>query len=86
MKSLAIALLLLSTSAFAQQTAQPYAPPDAELWGIMSKAFDDLPMAMNAHQQIQQIMQNVQREAQIREARAKADAEAKAKKPAEPAK
>lgn len=70
MKRLAFLLALIATPAFAQQPA-PYAPPDQELWGVMAKAFEDLPMSMTAHSQIQQIMANVQREAAARAARAK---------------
>lgn len=64
-----IALIPLSANA---QPVSPYAAPDRELWDLMSKAFDDIPMSMSAHQQIQAIVANVQREAQMREARAKA--------------
>jgi len=64
-----IALLFSATPAFAQQ--QSYAPPDAELWGLMMKAMSDIPMSMTAHQQVQQIMADVQREAQMRERIAK---------------
>lgn len=78
-KAVFLALALLTTAATAQP-AQPFSPPDRELWDAMSKALDDLPMSMNAHQQIQTIMANVQREAQMREARAKA----LAPKPVEP--
>lgn len=70
-KEVFVILALLTTAAFAQP-APSFSPPDRELWDAMSKAFDDLPMSMNVHQQIQAIMANVQREAQAREARAKA--------------
>lgn len=66
-----LAALFLTTNPALGQPGQ-FSPPDRELWEAMAKAFDDLPMSMNAHQQIQAIMANVQREAQMREARAKA--------------
>lgn len=81
MKYLVAAFLMFATPALAQQPG--YAPPDAELWGLLGKALDDIPMSMSAHQQVQLILANVQREAMIRaaaaEAAAKAAAEAKAK-------
>ncbi len=77
---LVCALLVAFPNPSIAQPAQPYVAPDADLWAMMSRAFDDLPMSFAAHQQIQQIMANVQREAQIREARARAQAQAEAKK------
>lgn len=59
----AIALALVVAPVQAQQA---YTPPDADLWQAMAKAFSDLPISLTAHQQIQQIMANVQREAQAR--------------------
>lgn len=75
MKSLAFALLLLATPAFAQ-----YAPPDEELWTAMSKAFDEMPASKTVHAQIDNVMQQVQAAAKQR---AKA-AEEKAKAPEAP--
>lgn len=79
-KFLMVAFLVASSQAFAQQPT-PFAPvSDRDLWEAMNRAFAELPISLTAHQQIQQIMANVQREAQVREARAKAEA-AKAEKP-----
>lgn len=66
------AVLLIFVAPASAQSAPPYAAPDRELWELMNKALDDIPMSMSAHQQIQAIIANVQREAQMREARAKA--------------
>lgn len=74
--------LTLAPFAAIAQPAASYTPPDAELWGILAKAIDDIPMSMGAHQQIQQLMANVQQEARNRVVRAEAEAKAKAAKEA----
>lgn len=55
-----------SSPSFAQ-SAQPYTAPDKDLWDIMARALDDLPMSTSVHQQVQSILAGVQREAQVRE-------------------
>ena len=59
-------VLLLVTSAYAQQPA--YAPPDRELWDAMIRALSEVPMSVSAHQQVQRLLGDIQREAQMREA------------------
>jgi hypothetical protein len=44
-----------------------YVPPDLDLWTQMTQAFNELPISLNAHQQIMQIMQQVQQQAMARE-------------------
>lgn len=70
--ALGFAVVLCVATARSQPASTSYAAPDAELWREMARAFNDLPISLGAHQQIQQIMQNVQREAQIRATRARA--------------
>jgi hypothetical protein len=48
------------------QDAGVYAPPDEELWRNMSQAFANISMPAQAHQQVQAIMQQVEREAKQR--------------------
>lgn len=43
---------------------------DADLWAAMNQAIGSVSMPLQAHQQIQQILAGVQREAQARAARA----------------
>lgn len=64
-----LALLLLTTTAVAQPAT--WEPPDEQLWKQMSEAFAGLNMPLAAHQQVQQILQSVEREARARAARAK---------------
>jgi hypothetical protein len=71
-------LLLLFGNAGA--IAQEYTAPDAELWRQMTEALAGISMPLPAHQQVQIILQNVQREAQMRAARAKVAEHAKEKK------
>lgn len=68
MKTVTIALLatILALPAAAQQ---PYAAPEQELWNEMKQALGNVPMALSAHQQVQQVLQQVEREAQMRAAR-----------------
>lgn len=66
-----LGFILVAAPAYAQ-SAQPFSPPDAELWSAMAKAISDVPMSLTAHQQIQQLLQNVQTEARTRELRAQA--------------
>lgn len=56
-------MLSLTTPLFSQTQ---YFPPDQELWILMEKALDDLPMSNSAHQQIKQILTSVQQEARTR--------------------
>jgi len=72
----AIACALLITSARAQE----YAAPDAELWRQMTEVTANVPMSLSAHQQVQRIFADVQREAQTRAARAKGAEQSKEKK------
>lgn len=60
------ALLLLTSAAWAQEPT--YHPPDQELWQQMSQAFSQINMPLTSHQQVQQIMMNVQAEAAKRAA------------------
>lgn len=62
-----IASLVASGTAFAQE----FAPPDKELWDLLARELGNINMTLPAHQQVQQLLQNVQREAQMRAARAK---------------
>lgn len=57
--------------------AQEYSPPDEALWRAMQEAFAKLAMPLDAHQQVQQIMRNVEAEA----ARKKVAAEQKKSQP-----
>ncbi len=69
-----IGLAVLSALPSQAQQAAPFAPvADRELWEAMTRAFADVPMSLGAHQQVQQIMANVQREAAMRAARAKTE-------------
>lgn len=63
------ALILLSVVAASAQ--ERFVPPDQELWGAMVRALHDLPMSMPAHQGVDQILQQIQREAQGRALRAR---------------
>lgn len=56
---LAAALLALTIPAYAQE----FAPPDEALWRAMTEAFAKIAMPLDAHQQVQQIMRNVEAEA-----------------------
>jgi len=60
-RSLALAIVLASTSAFAQQPDMP--PIDRDLWQAMQQAFANISMPLPAHQQVQQIMQGIEQEA-----------------------
>jgi hypothetical protein len=52
----------------------PFAPiADRDLWEAMQRAFADTHFTLAQHQQIQRILADVQREALMREARAKDD-------------
>lgn len=74
-----LALLLLSaTSVLAQER---WAPPDQDLWNTMVRALHDLPMSLSAHQGVDQILQQIQREAQTRALRAKLPAPSEYAKP-----
>ncbi len=77
MKSLAVMLFLITP--YAAHAQQQFAAPDRELWEVMAKALSDVPMSLSAHQQIQAILNNVQREASIRKAKAEADARSQPK-------
>jgi hypothetical protein len=78
-----IALSALSTPALAQQS-QTYQPLDRDLWEAMSRAFAELPASLSTHTAIQQIMQNAQREAHMREAQRIAQEKSKAGLPVRP--
>jgi hypothetical protein len=68
MKRISLALLLLATSAIAQPMPPPsYVAPDRDLWETMSQALAEIPASARAHQQIQNILQTIQREAYARE-------------------
>ena len=89
---MAILFLLVASVANAQQPALPYEAPDEELWGAMKTNMQKLSMPLEAHTQVQQILQSIEREASMRaqskrnrekaaaDAKAKAEAEAKDKK------
>ncbi len=79
MKKLFVLFLLLAAGASQAQPAPQSVTIDPQLWSDLQRAVADVPMSANAHQQIQSILANVQREAQSREMRAKADTEAKRK-------
>lgn len=68
------ALSLLASAAFAQSAPQAVTI-DPQLWGEMAQAVGQVSMPLSAHQQIQQIIANVQREALARESKAKAEQE-----------
>jgi len=69
---LAMVLSVLSAGgAWGEEGA--YAPPDQSLWNEMAAAFAKLSMPLEAHQAILQIMSNVEREAQTRAARGRAE-------------
>lgn len=67
MKKLAIALAIIVS--FPATAQQPYAAPEQDLWIEMKTAISSVPMALSSHQQVQQILQQVEREAQMRAAR-----------------
>lgn len=67
-------LLACSATARAQTSGLPYEAPDAGLWAEMKTALGNINATLSAHQQIQQILQSVEREAQIRAARKASDA------------
>jgi len=68
MRRIVLALAFLSTPALAQQ--QPFYPiSDRDIWEAMSRALAEIPASLAAHQQMQRILQDAQREAQMREAR-----------------
>jgi len=71
---LAVILAMLATSAQAQQ---PYAPPPEALWTQMVTALDGVSMPGPSNRQMMQILQQVQQQAQIEAARAKAAAKPK---------
>lgn len=56
-----LVLGLLASSAIAQQPEMP--PIDRDLWQAMQQAFGNISMPMQAHQQILQIMQGIEKEA-----------------------
>lgn len=71
--------LLAAVPAAAQPVSQGGSTiVDRDLWEAMAKALGDVPMALPSHQRVQQILIEVAREAQMREARAKAEQKAKA--------
>lgn len=70
MKNILLTLaLILSTSAMGQE--RPWSPPDRDLWDAMTRALDDVPMSKGAHVAVDQILQSVQTEAQMRAMRVK---------------
>lgn len=64
-------LTMLVGAATAQPTVQSVTI-DPQLWGEMTQAIGQVAMPLSAHQQVQQIIASVQREAQARAERAKA--------------
>lgn len=60
--------------AFAQQSTAPLVI-DRDLWNAMATGFGSLSMPFPTHQQIQQIMQNVEKEAVMRNIKNKSDKE-----------
>jgi hypothetical protein len=73
MKRLIFALVMFASPAYAQQP-QFYPVADRDLWEAMVKALDDIPMTLSAHQQVHQIMTNVQTESQRRKVASEAPA------------
>ena len=68
---LSVAFVLAATiPAFTQQS---YAPPDQQLWELLDRELHKLAMSEDAHVGVRAIMQQVQREAQARASRARAD-------------
>jgi hypothetical protein len=63
---IAAVLTALSGMAVAQQPEMP--PVDRDLWQAMQQAFSNLSMPLQAHQQIQNIMQGVEQQAMQRKA------------------
>lgn len=62
MKFIIASLLVLSSiPAYAQQIEMP--PIDRELWNVMIQAIGNVSMPLPAHQQVQQILQNVEQQA-----------------------
>lgn len=69
MKALAVIVVIAAALTGAQaQQARTYAPPDRELWDAMVRALSEVPMSISAHQNVQRILSDIQREAQTREA------------------
>jgi hypothetical protein len=79
MENVAFALLFFVSPALAQEPP-PFEPPDRELWGQMIQAIGAISMPLSAHQQVQQILQDVEREALARAARRKAQEDAAEKR------
>ena len=67
-----LAVLLIASLPTQAQEPPTYAPPDQELWLSLRAALADVAMSLPSHQQILNILKNVEREAQMRAARAKA--------------
>lgn len=79
LRNLSVLIVVLSAAPVFAQPA-PYAPVDADLWGLLGNAIADMPMSMSTHQKIQNLMQSLQQEARLRAARAEAEAKARAPK------
>ena len=62
---LAAGLIALAVPAWAQD----YAAPDEELWRNLQTALARLSMPLDSHQQIQELMRAIEREAQMRATR-----------------
>lgn len=70
MRALVFLLTITIASPCLAQPAPPFAPiADRDLWEAMQRAFAELPVSLAAHQQIQRVMTEVQKEAQSRQAR-----------------
>jgi hypothetical protein len=66
------ALLLMLSPALADE----FVPPDVKLWEEMKQAMSQINMPLSAHQAVQQVLMNVEVEAQ-RRAKAKGEKDAK---------
>jgi hypothetical protein len=80
MRRLAIAFILLSSAAHAQEMP----PIDRDLWQAMGSAISNLSMPLSSHEQAQQIIANVERQAAQRKAQKDAAAAAKAQEAPKP--
>ena len=68
--SLSLIILAAGLQAVDAQPLEPkYAPPDEKQWNDMARFFWGLNMPGDAHKAIQEYLQQVQRESQMRETR-----------------
>lgn len=70
MRCIAFAAMFLALILPATAQQANFAPiSDRDLWDAMVKAIGDVPMSLTAHQQVQRILAEAQREALIRDSK-----------------